>query len=82
LCQIVISGTTKSNISFALQTNLLSIGKFCFAQQSYTLSGLVKDKRGEPLPGAGVYVSGYKIATVTNNNGTYTLPLKPGNYDI
>jgi hypothetical protein len=68
--------------SFILLLSLLSIGKFCFAQQSYTLSGLVKDKRGEPLPGAGVYVSGYKIATVTNNNGTYTLPLKPGNYDI
>jgi hypothetical protein len=68
--------------SFILLLSLLIIGKFCFAQQSYTLSGLVKDKRGEPLPGAGVYVSGYKIATVTNNNGTYTLPLKPGNYDI
>ncbi|GGH19259.1 hypothetical protein GCM10007422_43990 [Pedobacter zeae] len=46
------------------------------------LSGLVKDKHGEALPGAGVYVSGYKIATVTDNNGRYNLPLKPGNYDI
>lgn len=61
---------------------LLFIGKFCLAQQNYVLSGMVKDKRGEALPGAGVYVSGYKIATVTDNNGKYTLPLKPGNYDI
>jgi len=61
---------------------LLFIGKFCLAQQSYVLSGIVKDKHGEALPGAGVYVSGYKIATVTDNDGRYNLPLKPGNYDI
>lgn len=61
---------------------LLFIGGSSFAQQSYILSGMVKDKRGEGLPGAGVYISGYKIATVTDNDGKYTLPLKPGNYDI
>ncbi|WP_316827251.1 carboxypeptidase-like regulatory domain-containing protein [Pedobacter miscanthi] len=60
----------------------LLIVKFSFAQQSYILSGMVKDKRGEALPGAGVYVSGYKIATVTGNDGKYILPLKAGNYDI
>ncbi|RNL51706.1 carboxypeptidase-like regulatory domain-containing protein [Pedobacter jejuensis] len=53
-----------------------------FSQQSFNLSGIVKDKRGDGLPGAGVYVSGYKIATVTDNNGRYSLKLKPGNYDI
>lgn len=53
-----------------------------YAQQSFILSGTVKDKKGEPLPGAGVYVSGYKIATVADNNGVYNLGLKPGNYDI
>ncbi|MCZ4224497.1 carboxypeptidase-like regulatory domain-containing protein [Pedobacter rhodius] len=58
---------------------------FCtlsFAQQSFILSGVVKDKNGETLPGAGIYVSGYKIATVADNNGKYSLSLKPGNYDI
>ncbi|RLJ80922.1 carboxypeptidase-like regulatory domain-containing protein [Pedobacter alluvionis] len=61
---------------------LLFISNFCLAQQSYVLSGMVKDKHGEPLPGAGVYVSSYKIATVTDNEGKYALFLKPGNYDI
>ncbi|MGN7988610.1 carboxypeptidase-like regulatory domain-containing protein [Pedobacter sp. 22226] len=68
--------------SFIFLLSLLTIGKFCIAQQSYTLSGTVKDKRGEALPGTGVYVSGYKMAAVTDNDGKYTLPLKPGNYDI
>ncbi|RYD80006.1 MAG: carboxypeptidase-like regulatory domain-containing protein [Sphingobacteriales bacterium] len=57
-------------------------GIVCFAQQSFMLSGTVRDKRGETLPGAGVYVSGYKIAVVTDNDGRYSLNLKPGNYDI
>ncbi|MEH3114775.1 carboxypeptidase-like regulatory domain-containing protein [Pedobacter terrae] len=61
---------------------LLFIGHICSAQQNHLLSGTIKDKHGEALPGAGVYVSGYKIATVSNNNGEYVLPLKPGNYDI
>jgi len=51
--------------------------------QGLSISGVVKDKRGETLPGAGVYLSGYKTATVTNMDGKYVLAnLKPGNYDI
>lgn len=50
--------------------------------QNFGLNGIVKDKNGEVLPGAGVYISGYKIATVTDNDGKYALSLKPGNYDI
>ncbi len=53
----------------------------CFSQQ-FTLSGTVKDGRGEALPGAGIYVSGYQIATVSDNNGKFSLKLKPGNYDL
>lgn len=53
-----------------------------FAQEGYVISGIVKDKK-EVLPGAAVYVSGYKIATVTNGDGKFSLPkLAPGNYDI
>ncbi|MEJ5994256.1 carboxypeptidase-like regulatory domain-containing protein [Pedobacter sp. Du54] len=53
-----------------------------FAQEAYVISGVVKDNK-EVLPGAAVYVSGYKIATVTNGDGKFTLPkLAPGNYDL
>lgn len=59
---------------------LLSIAGFA---QNLSISGLVKDKRGETLPGAGVYLSGYKAATVTNNDGKFVLGnLRPGNYNV
>ncbi|WP_432709824.1 carboxypeptidase-like regulatory domain-containing protein [Pedobacter sp.] len=51
--------------------------------QSLSISGTVKDKKGETLPGAGIYLSGYKTATVTNNDGKFVLGnLKPGNYNV
>lgn len=53
-----------------------------FAQETYVISGTVKDKIGI-LPGASVYVSSYKISTVTDKDGKFILPkLAPGNYDI
>ena len=69
----------KQILSFCI---FLCIYSLSFSQQNFTLSGIIKDKLGESLPGAGVYVSGYKIATVADNNGRYSLNLKPGNYDI
>ena len=51
--------------------------------QSLSISGTVKDKNGETLPGAGIYLSGYKAATVTNTDGKFVLGnLKPGNYNV
>jgi hypothetical protein len=59
---------------------------FLFASvsaQNLTISGVVKDKKGETIPGAGVYLSNYKNATVTNSDGRFVLTnLKPGNYDV
>jgi hypothetical protein len=61
---------------------LLCTSLFVYSQNSYTISGIVKDQK-ETLPGAAVYLAGYKIATVTNNDGKFVIPnLKPGNYDI
>jgi len=66
---------------------LLAISLVCFsfsvyAQNSYSISGVVKDQK-ETLPGAGIYISGYKIATAADNNGNFKITnLKPGNYDL
>ncbi|WP_316734407.1 carboxypeptidase-like regulatory domain-containing protein [Pedobacter aquatilis] len=52
-----------------------------FSQNTFSITGKVKDNK-DVLSGVGVFVSGYKIATVTNNDGTYSLSLKAGSYDI
>ncbi len=68
--------------SFSFLVLLLFFSTRLLAQDGYVISGIVKDKK-EVLPGAAVYVSGYKIATVTNGDGKFTLPkLAPGKYDI
>jgi len=59
---------------------------FCYSvyafAQTFSITGTVSDKVGA-LPGAAVYLSGYKIATVTDNDGKFTLAkLAPGNYDV
>lgn len=61
----------------------LLIGLSSYGQNSFNISGTIKDKSGQTVPGAGVYLSSYKTATVTNNEGQFVLSnLKPGNYDI
>ncbi|MFD2286522.1 carboxypeptidase-like regulatory domain-containing protein [Pedobacter petrophilus] len=52
------------------------------AQNTFSISGIVRDKK-DGLPGASIYLSGYKIATVADNDGKFKLSnLKPGSYDL
>jgi len=52
-------------------------------QTGYTISGIVKDNKGETLSGANVLLSGYQIGAVANNEGRYLIgPLRPGNYHV
>ncbi|RZL56588.1 MAG: carboxypeptidase-like regulatory domain-containing protein, partial [Pedobacter sp.] len=68
--------------SAILSLFFIFFGFIAFSQNTFSISGKVKDKQGG-LPGAGVYLSGYKIATVADNNGNFSLPnLKPGSYDL
>jgi hypothetical protein len=70
--------------AFLLYLIISNIGSLAaHAQGSLSITGVIKDKKGEVIPGAAVYLSGYKIATVANNDGRFTIGnLKPGNYDL
>ena len=58
------------------------IGTHVIAQNTFTISGTVRDNK-DGLPGASIYLSGYKIATVADNDGKFKLSnLKPGSYDL
>ena len=50
-------------------------GTMAFAENSIT--GTVKDAKGNPLPGVVVKVEGTKNATVTDSNGRYSLDATP-----
>ncbi|MHA4895228.1 carboxypeptidase-like regulatory domain-containing protein [Pedobacter sp. PWIIR3] len=61
---------------------ILFAGLHLSAQNTFSISGTVRDNK-ETLPGAGVYISGFKIATQADNNGNFKISnLAPGNYDI
>ena len=47
--------------------------------QTLTVTGVVTDKKGEPLPGVTVAVKNTTIATSTNAQGSYTLNNVPAN---
>lgn len=54
-----------------------------YAQNGVNITGVVKDKKGGTIPGAGIFLSGYKIATVSDQDGKFALTgIKPGNYDV
>ncbi|KLT65822.1 carboxypeptidase-like regulatory domain-containing protein [Pedobacter sp. BMA] len=58
------------------------LGANALAQNTFSISGIVRDKK-DGLPGASIYLSGYKVATVADNNGRFKLTnLKPGSYDL
>jgi len=46
------------------------------------LKGIVKTRKGEPLPFAAIVVKGTEISTISNEEGKYQLDLKPGYYEV
>ena len=49
---------------------------------SQTVSGIVKDDKGNPMPNASVYIKDRKGGTSCNSKGEYFLNLSPGNYTL
>ncbi|HMI02934.1 MAG TPA: carboxypeptidase-like regulatory domain-containing protein [Pedobacter sp.] len=51
--------------------------------QTFSISGVVKDKDGQALPGAAVFLGGYKIGTVADSRGKFQISnLRAGKYDL
>jgi hypothetical protein len=48
-----------------------------------SISGMIKDRKGQPLPGASVYLSHYKIGVSADNKGRFLISnLNPGSYTV
>lgn len=60
---------------------LFLIISFGWAQQKYTISGVVKDaKTGEEIIGAAIVIKGSSTGVASNSYGFYSLTLDKGNY--
>jgi len=46
------------------------------------VKGVIKTKKGEPLPFAAIIVKGTSVSTISNEEGRYQLDLKPGYYEV
>lgn len=56
---------------------------FFYAQQKYTISGVIKDgKNGETLSGATVLLKGIRIGSTVNAYGFYSITVPEGNYTL
>ncbi|HET6766909.1 MAG TPA: DUF5686 family protein, partial [Chitinophagaceae bacterium] len=61
---------------------LLSLVLITTASFSQTVSGIVKDDKGNPMPNASVYIKDRTGGTACNSEGRYFLNLSPGNYTL
>jgi hypothetical protein len=54
-----------------------------YAQGNYTISGTVKNKKGDKLPSVTVFIAGSEKATITDEQGDFKLiGLQPGTYQV
>ncbi|HEX5154129.1 MAG TPA: SusC/RagA family TonB-linked outer membrane protein [Parafilimonas sp.] len=67
---------TKLFLSLLIVLSLCST--LAFSQQQ-NVTGTVTDSAGAPLPGVSVKVKGAKTATITNAQGSFTIPLEAAN---
>jgi hypothetical protein len=66
-------------IFIGLFGTLLLLAEHCFGG---TLTGFVRDSKGNPLPFATVFVAGTTNGTTANGTGQYQLSLPAGNYVV
>ncbi|MDP2159012.1 MAG: carboxypeptidase-like regulatory domain-containing protein, partial [Flavobacterium sp.] len=60
----------KSKTKFLLVYMLMFFAQFVFGQEK-TVTGVVTDNSGLPLPGVSVVIKGTNIGTVTDFDGAY-----------
>ena len=67
----------RRNVLLISLLNLFAI--FSFAQNNFPVTGKITDNTGKPLQGVTVQVKGIKTATVTNQEGIFSINVPSGN---
>ena len=74
-CLFLTAGAGVSSVWAAPETTE-SMSTEMVQQQTVTVSGVVKDKKGEPIIGANIMEKGTTNGTITDFDGNYTLKVK------
>lgn len=62
---------------------LLLFTSFIFAQENYTISGIIKDQNnGETIYGATIFLNGTTIGSLSNEYGFYSISAPKGTYTL
>lgn len=74
--QAVLKGT---GLSYRLQGNIIILQQGQVAQEQFRkLQGVVKDERGEPIPGATILIKGTSVGVSAGINGEFNLEIPAG----
>lgn len=74
--QAVLKGT---GLSYKLQGNIIILQRGIFEEEQFRkLKGIVKDEKGEPIPGATVLIKGTTVGVSTGIDGSFTLEMPVG----
>ena len=60
-----------------LLTAVAVFSAFVANAQNVTVTGIVSDENGDPIPAAGVVIDGTTKGTITGNDGAYSLYSPP-----
>lgn len=76
--EVLLKGT---NLTYEIENDVIMIrpGVVPQAPERVTLKGVVKDKRGEALPGVAVMVKGTTVGTATDINGNFSFDAPKSN---
>ncbi|GAA4911974.1 TonB-dependent receptor [Mucilaginibacter defluvii] len=74
--------TKRLLISFLLLSCVLNFIAPAYAQTTQTVSGVVLDEKGDPLPGTTVAIEGTSLSAATDTKGRFTIKLEPGTYNL
>lgn len=65
------------NVFQLMLLTLLLGGGFLQAQEQRTITGVIQDSSGAPIPGATISVRGTSLATLANENGRFEIKVQP-----
>ena len=80
--QVLNEVMNKINCTYDLEGSIVTVTRKLSGARTRTVSGVVKDDAGDPLPGVSICIDDSKVCTITDINGFYTLKVPSNACDL